>query len=335
MKNLLTIMLLAIFAIVQLPCRAQSDSLNELYRRTAALSDSIQQLNDSIAAQKINAAVQQYYDSSAVAAAMSDPLGTIYKDEWKYKGHVWEVPPFWMVLIVLAVVICSFYAVLKTNMLRDGARDASGELLPISERPFSYSRTQLFWWTMIILSCFVLFFLKTWCLLPLNVSCVVLLGLGALVHVGGRIIDQRDLDNVDIDMGTRKQDVKSGKASFFKDLLTDGSGVCIHRFQSLVFNLLFGLGFVVYFAIRTYARQYPFMDFSQWQLALLGVSSATYLSIKATENTTQAARNIRAQRRVQQPASRQADTTVVNTPTTPQATPQEEPSKRNPADFEQ
>lgn len=283
MKNATTLFAI-LLTLSTLTARASTDSLNAVYQQTAALNDTIQSMNDRIASLKNAAAVDTYYDSTALAKAIADPLGTIYKYEWKFKGRAWTVAPFWMSLLIVLIVLASFYAVLKTNLLRDSAHDADGKLLPISQRPFSYSRTQLFWWTMIVLACFVLFFIKALYLLPLNSSCIILLGMGALVHVGGRIIDQKDLDSTLVPMGTRKQDQKEVKGGFFKDLLTDGTGVSIHRFQALVFNIIFGLGFIIYFAIQTSIRQYPLLEFSEWQLALLGVSAASYLAVKTTEN---------------------------------------------------
>lgn len=266
-----------------------TDSLNALYARTEAISDSLQQLNDSIAQLKIQAAITQFYDSGAVQQAKADPMGTIYKYEWKWRGKYFNVSPFGMSLIILIIVFLSFRLVTDTGFLRDGGRDQDGNLLPVKQRPFSYSRAQLFWWTMIVLTCFIVFFTKTWYLLPLNVTCIVLLGLGAVVHIGGRMIDNRDREDAAIPDGTRKQDKVSRHHNFFRDLLSDGAGPSIHRFQSLVFNLLFGIGFVIFFGINLAAHQYPLIDFSEWQLALLGISSATYLGVKATENTPSSA----------------------------------------------
>lgn len=304
-----------------------SDSVRQLYARAAVISDSLQQINDSLAALKVAAAVDKYYDSSAVAQAKADPSGTIYQYEWKWNGRVWEINPFVMSLLILILVVLSFYAVLRTGMLRDNGTDANGNALPVVERPYSYSRTQLYWWTMIILICFVLFFLKTLYLLPFNITCITLLGLGALVHIGGRMIDQKDLDDDNVEMGTRKQDERATKRSFFKDLLTDGAGVSVHRFQSLVFNIVFGIGFVSFFAINFAERLYPLIDFSEWQLALLGISSATYLGVKATENGTSTKKNNR--KSIAKELAANKNVTVNN------ATETEEPTVRNLSDFEQ
>ncbi|MCB0697202.1 MAG: hypothetical protein KDC07_07545 [Chitinophagaceae bacterium] len=291
------------------------------------MSDSLQRMYDSIAALKAAAAIDTYYDSSAVARAKADPLGTIYKNEWRIGGKPWTIHPFIMSLLVLTIVIISFYVVLKTAMLRDHGTDASGAPLPVVERPYSYSRSQLYWWTMIIVVCFVLFFIKTWDLLPFNITCITLLGLGATVHLGGRILDQKDLQDNNVAMGSRKQDEASSQRSFFRDLLTDGSGLCVHRFQSLIFNVVFGIGFVSFFAMNFAARKYPFIDFSEWQLALLGISSATYLGIKATENGVTPNRSLK-----QQPG---ADSTVNRVAGGNTVAPQEEEVERNTTDFEQ
>lgn len=328
MKKII-IFLITFLSLFNVQSRADvSDSVRQLYTRTAAMSDSLQQMNDSLAAFKIAAAIDKYYDSSAVALAKADPIGTIYQYEWKWRGRVWTVHPFIMSVLILVLVVLSFYVVLKTGMLRDSGTDEQGNDLPVQQEPYSYSRAQLYWWTMIILICFILFFLKTWYLLPFNITCVTLLGLGALVHIGGRMIDQKDLNDEEVELGTRKQDDRAPKRSFFKDLLTDGSGVSVHRFQSLVFNIVFGIGFVSFFAMNFAMHKYPFIDFSEWQLALLGISSATYLGVKATENSATGKKRKRMQSIVSQPANG-------NKVTDSNATEAEEPTVRNPSNFEQ
>lgn len=209
---------------------------------------------------------------------------TLYNDP--PPGLIKEFNPLLLGTAILVIVIISFLVfIYASNMLKDAARDENGKPLPEHERPYSYSRSQLFWWTSIIISCLIIFLLKNWCLLYLNESCVILLGLGGLVHAGGRIMEQRDLSDPNVQVGKRKQDHKSGKSSFFNDILKDKSGLTIHRLQSFLFNVIFGLGFIIYFSIKAAEGGYPFYEFSTMQLTLLGVSSATYLTLKATENT--------------------------------------------------
>lgn len=288
----LTILLLFTFFIISATAQ---DSLNNAYKRINALEASVREVNDSITKLKINTAIEKYYDSSAVAKAKADPAGTIFKNAWVFKKAMPRgsgVAAMFSTAIVIIVLIL-FRLARNTNLLRDEGYGADGVILPVDKRPYSFSRVQLYWWTMIILVCFSLFFFTSWTLLPLNVTCIILLGLGATTHIGGRILDQKDASDDNVELGARKQDhknVQGGVGGFFTDILNDGTGTSIHRFQAVIFNIVFGLGFIVFFAQGVAWHNYPLIDLSEWQLALLGVSSATYLSVKATENSKSSAR---------------------------------------------
>ena len=56
----------------------------------------------------------------------------------------------------------------------------------------------------------------------------------------------------------------------------DGHGVCTHRFQALIFNILFGIIFVTFF----FKHNFQFTEFNQYELATLGLSSGGYLAIE-------------------------------------------------------
>lgn len=67
--------------------------------------------------------------------------------------------------------------------------------------------------------------------------------------------------------------------SFLLDVLSDNSGVNFHRFQALAWTVVLGFIFVghVY-------RDLAMPQFSETLLGLMGISSATYLSLKIPEN---------------------------------------------------
>ena len=58
----------------------------------------------------------------------------------------------------------------------------------------------------------------------------------------------------------------------------------MHRLQSVIFNLVFGVIFIAYLITKK-----AFPDFSDTELALLGVSSGAYLALKTNENKVVAA----------------------------------------------
>jgi len=198
---------------------------------------------------------------------------------------------FWalFVLLTAGVVICDR----KFNMLRDISK--------ASPRPFSWSRVQLAWWTVIILSSFTTIILQTGHAPNLHSSTLVLLGISVATTTVARVIDMADEQNPLI---YRHQDIKT--TNFFLDILTDQNGVSIQRFQALIFNAVFGIWYIASvlgnlgdpnFCLNDFPKGDPALaqcllhatDFiipivSDNNLILLGLSSATYAALKITEN---------------------------------------------------
>ncbi len=148
----------------------------------------------------------------------------------------------------------------------------------VSDRPYSFARVQLFWWTMIILSLYIYFFAFTGILVPFNMTSVILLGAGVLVYSGGKIIDKRQ----QIALGGKTPEFKT--EGLLNDLMSDETGISIHRFQTIIFNLVFGIEYIILFFKNVTNCNYPFPDFDAWQFALLGISAAAYLGNKTSEN---------------------------------------------------
>ncbi|HVZ34891.1 MAG TPA: hypothetical protein VG963_20835, partial [Polyangiaceae bacterium] len=144
-------------------------------------------------------------------------------------------------------------------------------------KPFSYSRVQLLFWTIVILSCWVGEWGESGQFWQLNETCLALLGIGGATTLAGRMIDARDAADTRVD----RQKNLGTSTGFFQDILSDSQGVSVHRFQGLAFNLAYALSF----ALQTFqagAKKFP--DFEGSTLALLGISAGTYVALKATEN---------------------------------------------------
>jgi hypothetical protein len=184
-------------------------------------------------------------------------------------------------VILLGFFALGFYYAIYQGLVRDDTYAPDGTLCPETSRPFSFSRVQLFWWTMIILFTYTYSFGVTGVLIPINATMVLLLGSGVLVYAGGRIIDKRQIANTPNHQ--RHQD-KYAPGTFFEDILSDENGISMHRFQAMVFNVIFGVSFVCFFFSKFHEGKYPFITFSEWQFALIGISSVTYLGLKANEN---------------------------------------------------
>lgn len=198
---------------------------------------------------------------------------------------------FWGIFILLlaGIIVCDR----KFNMLRDISK--------ASPVPYSWSRVQLAWWTVIILSSFTTILLRTGTAPTLHSSTLALLGISAATTAAARVIDLGDLQNVQV---FRHQDLRS--SNFFLDILSDHNGVSIQRFQAVLFNGIFGIWFVstvlgnltdLNFCLTTFSKSDPNLaqcllhpvDFyipiiTDNNLILLGISSATYAALKITEN---------------------------------------------------
>lgn len=183
---------------------------------------------------------------------------------------------FWIPLVALTagIAICER----KWCLLRD--------LTQPKPQPYSWSRVQLGWWTVIILSAFIAIIWKghadrvtgAWVhdAIDLPRSAVILLGISSLTTITARTVDANSEVVHD-----------SNGEGFFIDILSDDSGVSIARFQTVVFNFVFGVWFIAETAQRLAANapvdtiMPPITDNN---LILLGMSSAAYAAMKLTEN---------------------------------------------------
>lgn len=179
------------------------------------------------------------------------------------------------------IVISAIYVSVNTEILKDMVI-TSPQQIPI--KTYSFSRTQGLWWTTIIASCFIIAFGEQGKVVNLSPTCLTLLGIGVGTTAVGKVIDNYDLKGGFV----RYQDINTTE-NFFKDILWDGTGISVSRYQSLIFNLIFTVVFLVEFFQNTSV----FPDFSAATLGLLGISSSVYLGVKATENnlTTQEYKN--------------------------------------------
>jgi hypothetical protein len=181
------------------------------------------------------------------------------------------IPIAIIVILVISLIILDK----KTTILRD---DSSA-----LKKPYSFSRVQLAWWTVIITGSYVYELLMHWNCLSDTSTCqivsdssLVLLGISASTTAAGKLIDSSQQDK------TRHQDLNS--EGFFIDLLSDENGVSIHRLQCVAFHILFGIIFLVKVYYNSQTPLLP--NFEQHEWALLGISSGTYAALKTNENNS-------------------------------------------------
>src|SRR5207247_563920 len=88
-----------------------------------------------------------------------------------------------------------------------------------------------------------------------------------------KLIENKTKEVVKLDPNARSE-------GFLIDILSDGSSINIHRFQNVVFNLVFGLIF-----IQKTISTHLLPSFDDNVLLLLGISSGAYAGLKITETT--------------------------------------------------
>jgi hypothetical protein len=181
---------------------------------------------------------------------------------------------FWVTFALLSVII--IFCERKFYMLCDHSSATS--------QPYSWSRIQLAWWSVIILSAFIAILLtsKDNQVPSLDQSTVILLAISGATSITARMIDVSDLSNNLV----RHQDCSS--QGFFLDILSDNNGASVHRFQTIVFNLAFGAWFIIHVLNHITSPDVNSIipKISDSNLLLLGLSSATYAAMKSTENKT-------------------------------------------------
>jgi hypothetical protein len=188
-------------------------------------------------------------------------------------------PQFWyglcfLSLAVIVILLDHFYGMLRapnTAVIK----------------PYSFSRVQLAWWTVIIISAFAAILIVQ-CDVPVfDQSTIILLGISVATTATAKVIDISDQSNPKVNPAN----LNLGSDNFILDILSDQNGVTVHRLQTVLFNFIFGIWFIlkVWNNIAMLpsgkldaSHIIPIMDANN--LLLLGLSSGTYAAMKATEN---------------------------------------------------
>jgi hypothetical protein len=134
-----------------------------------------------------------------------------------------------------------------------------------------------------------------------------LLGIGSLTTASARIIDISDENSYKAAEAAAISTAQTANPTpppeklskdqksdgFWLDILSDKTGISIHRLQAFMFNFIFGLWFI-YYSVKqlkdlTYSSGSDIVNgimpvISDNNLILLGVSAGTYAALKSTEN---------------------------------------------------
>jgi len=172
-------------------------------------------------------------------------------------------------ILTIALVGGSIWLAVSSNILRDAST--------ARKRPFSFSRVQLLWWMLIIAFCFLQHYGDTFELPDINATCLILMGIGMGTTTIAVVLDGRQRRAAEQQGTSVTQDQES--QGFFTDILSDDSGLSVHRLQALAFNVIYGVAFYT-----TFVRTGVFETYGDLQYAILGISNASYLGLKALEN---------------------------------------------------
>jgi hypothetical protein len=210
---------------------------------------------------------------------------------------------FWLVfLLILAVTFCVYGN--KSAMLRNYDEKS----------PFSLAYCQMAFWFFLILFAYLFIWVASgeWNTIPESI--LTLLGIATGTTLGARVIDNSKLntmktnrDDLENQIATLKDKTQvpqeqldslqkqlilangdinrlltrpagKGLLGFLNDILNDKDGISLHRFQNVVWTLVFGFIFVA-----KVLQDLGMPEFSATQLALIGISSGTYLGFKLPE----------------------------------------------------
>lgn len=172
-------------------------------------------------------------------------------------------------------------------------------------RPYSLARTQMAIWFFLVIGAYVFLWLVTGTIDSPNTTVLVLIGIGtgtalaaeaqdssksshftALVNerarleaLANRTPDQEQtLSNLIARIKEQTSNNPPKSEHFLNDVLTDDKGISFHRFQMFTWTIV--LGFVFVHQVHS---KLAMPDFNPSLLALMGISSGTYLGFLITE----------------------------------------------------
>jgi hypothetical protein len=222
----------------------------------------------------------------------------------KFRLVVIRLVGFWLfVAAVGGLTLWLWKKQTTTEMLRD-----PGPEPPVGEhRPYSLAKVQMAIWFWLTVTSFLFIFLLTYTFDTIPTSVFVLMGISAATGLGAVVQDstkkpdegldelekehreleaiadgkripeqqKRLLDVENLIKWYREPTVSEG---FLKDILTDAQGTSFHRLQMFIWTLVlaFMFGWEVY-------HNLAMPDFNNSLLALMGISSGTYIGFMIPE----------------------------------------------------
>lgn len=178
-----------------------------------------------------------------------------------------------IIMGILTIIIILAVTYMHKDILKEPKKDSN------PNPPYSFSRFQLWLWTLVICPAFSLYWGFHIPHTPsINETALVLLGIAS-----GATITASIITNVKSDANKNQKDLNlivllksdSDSSGFWSDILKDDSGnFSIPRLQNLIFTIIYIFIFIFSF-LDSSLMNYP--DFDKYAYALMGISSGTYL----------------------------------------------------------
>lgn len=176
---------------------------------------------------------------------------------------------------IILAIFCAGIIVLigiKTNLLRE-SHDTNS--------PYSFSRFQLWLWTLVISPLFILNWgFNSQTEPELNLTCLILLGISTTGTLTSGIITNTHDSNIKKDSEgepiTGEELIKKYlvSKSFWTDILIDDRGhFSITRLQQLIFTI----AYVFIFISSFFSNKMVYPEFQDTAFVLMGISTGTYL----------------------------------------------------------
>lgn len=167
----------------------------------------------------------------------------------------------WSIGISIIVLAISLYVLYK-NILKD-----DGNLY------YSLARSQLFFWSLIFIICFLYLCIDKETLPEIPNSILAILSISAGTTAIGAVVEVERKKR-----GQSPVDPNAKSQGWFLDIISDGSSISVQRFQNVIFNIVFSIIFIQ----RTISDSI-LPSFDENVLLLMGLSSLTYAGLKPTE----------------------------------------------------
>ncbi len=216
----------------------------------------------------------RYMEGSKILTTVEDFIVVFYEDRKQRMIYAFSGVGL-IVLILIGILSNTGLTILRDKTINEIS--VNGVISDDAKAPFSLSRTQLAYWTIIVVIAYIAIWIESGAFMHLTAQVLTLLGISAATTVGANMIDNADIRNART--RTRHQE-HNDTDSFVLNIISDKYGPSVYRFQNVIFSIVIGS----YFLYRVFL-DYEIPDLDTNLMVLMGISSTTYLAIKNGENS--------------------------------------------------